>query len=335
MIMKKSVLLLIMWVFACSSAEVESASESGDCDGEDSPTGNTCSDSEADSADTSQPADTEVDGGGADDDTAVNAQDSDTGPWELDTHTSNESEDTSDSEVDSESIVSPDGGTERKEYAVEIALSQVNDAVSSYLMDAAASAWNYISGDAVPLGRKRSVFDDNVSYHTALRFQEVDIPAGAEILTAELRFSALSSVQNSRNLWINIYANRAGNCAPFDPGNYKSNRPDQRLRTKSHIDHWLVRCNDSCTEITEYDCEQRKLDCWTKGEEVTVPKDLKEILAEVVALPDWESGNALCVFLFNAATKQDGAKYEDSRTIIGYSIEEAIKAPRLRITYLY
>jgi hypothetical protein len=69
-------------------------------------------------------------------------------------------------------------------------------------------------------------------------------------------------VDSSNNLWINVYAERSEDSPAFDPTNYDWGRPDQRARTTAFVDHWLVRCNDGCTDLTEYDCPQRKLDCW-------------------------------------------------------------------------
>jgi hypothetical protein len=214
----------------------------------------------------------------------------------------------------------------------ESQLSSGNDAVSSYLMDAAESEWNLFHGDHVPLGRH---FDPNhVSYHTALRFTGVQVPAGATITSAKLSLHPNNAVDSSHRLWINLYAERVANSAPFDPTNYETNRPDQRVKTAAFIDHWLVRCNASCTELTEYDCPQRKLDCWDPTVEFTVPKDLRTLVQEVVDQPGWAAGNAMTIFLINSATDQDGPNYLDHRTIVGY--DPALGAqfsPRLVIDY--
>jgi hypothetical protein len=39
---------------------------------------------------------------------------------------------------------------------------------------------------------------------------------------------------------------------------------------------------------------------------------------EVVAVPGWASGNAMTLLLSNAATAEDGSKYEGSRSLTGY-----------------
>ena len=63
---------------------------------------------------------------------------------------------------------------------------------------------------------------------------------------------------------------------------------------------------------------QRKLDCWDRTIPFTVPKDLKDIVQEVIDLPAWSPGSALTILLINAATDQDGANYESSRSITGF-----------------
>jgi hypothetical protein len=124
----------------------------------------------------------------------------------------------------------------------------------------------------------------------------------------------------------------------YDPSNYQKNRPDQRLKTTAKIDRWIVRCRDDCSDDIssskyEYDCAQRKKDCWNRNVEYELPKDLKAIIAEIVTQSTWQSGNAVSIFLFNAATDQDGSHYESSRTIIGYDDNQKQKAPRIVIEY--
>jgi hypothetical protein len=190
------------------------------------------------------------------------------------------------------------------------------DALASYLISASPAAWNIFSGATVPLGRH---FDTgHVSYHTALRFAHVGIPQGATVTAAHLSFHPANSVDASHNLWIDVYAEKAGDAAPFDPQSYDQGRPDQRAKTTAKIDHWLVRCNATCTDLTEYDCPQRKLDCWDQATEFTCPKDLKALVQEVVSLPGWAPGNALTLLLINAATDQDGAAYQSARSITGF-----------------
>jgi len=214
---------------------------------------------------------------------------------------------------------------------ISVRVGSKNDALASYLMNLSPPAWNIFYGETVPVGRH---FDSgHVSYHTAFRFVGVAIPKGAPIASARLRFFPTNEVDSSHALWLNVYAERTGNSAPFDPSNYTSGRPDQRLKTLSFIDRWLVRCNASCTDMTEYDCPQRKLDCWNRSVAFEVPKDLRSLVQEVVDQADWVSGNALTIFLINSATDADGSKYESSRSITGYDIARGAEySPELTIT---
>jgi hypothetical protein len=215
---------------------------------------------------------------------------------------------------------------------VTLKLASAPDAISSYLL-AGFSGWNLFHGATVYLGRRDEI--GHASYHTALRFTQVAIPQGATIVSAKLSFYPQNSVESSNNLWINIYAEKATDSAAFDPSNYNSGRPDQRLKTSAFIDKWLVRCNASCTTLTEFDCPQRKLDCWTKATQFTVPKDLKALVQEVVNQSGWASGNALSILLINSATAQDGPKYEENRAITGYDATRGAQfAPELVIDYV-
>jgi len=209
-------------------------------------------------------------------------------------------------------------------------ITGASNAISSYLM--LGSAWNLFHGSTVYLGRRTD--DPHVSYHTALRFEGIAIPQGATIQTATLSFYPQNDLEDSTNLWINIYAERTADSAAFDPADYDAGRPDQRLKTSAHIDHWLVRCNASCTDLTEYDCDQRKLDCWRRTTRFDVPKDLKELVQEVVGQAGWGSGNALTLLLVNAAIDEDGKDYRDNRSITGYDLERGASfAPRLVVSY--
>lgn len=214
----------------------------------------------------------------------------------------------------------------------EARVGSEDDALSSYLINASPAAWNIFSGASVPLGRH---FDaDHVSYHTALRFPSVSVPQGATVTSARLTFYPTNEVDSSNNLYLNVYAEKVADSAPFDPSNYDTGRPDQRLKTTANIDHWVVRCNDSCTDLTEYDCPQRKLDCWDRTVAFTCPKDLKALVQEVVSQPGWAAGNALTIFLINSATDQDGAKYQSSRSIVGYDTTLGVDhAPKLVVEF--
>lgn len=268
-------------------------------------------------------ADLEQDDGG-NGDTDVMPDDGDDG----DTDVAPDDGDEGDTDVEQED----DGGGEDTPTTLVLAIGTSDDALASYLMDGPSSSWNIFSGTSVPVGRHFDI--GNVSYRTAFRFPGVLIPQGAVIEAATLAFYPTNEVDSSKNLWLSIYAESAANSAPFDPSNTNSGRPDQRLRTTAHIDRWLVRCNDDCTDITEYDCPQRKLDCWNRDIQFTCPKDLSDLVQEVINIPEWESGNAITIFLDNAATDQDGEKYKGRRSITAWDEERGLELrPTLTITY--
>lgn len=207
-----------------------------------------------------------------------------------------------------------------------------SDAVASYLMS--GTAWNLFSGDHVPLGRH---FDAaHVSYHTALRFSSVRVPAGATITSAKISWYPTNEVDSNNNLWLLTYAERVPNSAPFDPSNYLAGRPDQRLKTTAFIDKWLLKCMNPCDDSlfgASY-CAQRRLDCWDRTVAFTCPKELKALVQEVVNLPGWAPGNAMTIFMINGATDQDGAAYQQSRSIVGFDATlGADKAPKLVIEW--
>ena len=106
------------------------------------------------------------------------------------------------------------------------------------------------------------------------------------------------------------------------------------MKSKSHVDHWLVRCNSGCTDQTEYDCKQRKLDCWDRKERFTCPKELKALAQEVVDQPGWKAGNSMTFLLINSAMQKDGKKYESSRSLTGFDpVRGPGFSPRLDVTW--
>jgi hypothetical protein len=236
-----------------------------------------------------------------------------------------------DAQVDAPSDAEPDATADAGSGTVSVRIASGDDALASYLMNASPPAWNIFSGATVPVGRH---FDTaHVSYHTAFRFTGVTVPKGATVVSARLRFYPTNEVDSSHSLWLNVYAERSGDSAAFDPGNYVSGRPDQRARTTAFIDHWLVRCNASCTDLTEYDCPQRKLDCWNRDVVYEVPKDLSAMVQEVVDQPGWEPGHAITLLIVNAATDSDGPNYQSSRSITGFDPGRGAEfAPELAIS---
>jgi hypothetical protein len=236
-----------------------------------------------------------------------------------------------DAEPEASTDAEPDTSTDAGSGIVSVRVASGDAALASYLMNASPPAWNIFAGATVPVGRH---FDTaHVSYHTAFRFVGVSVPKGVTVASARLRFYPTNEVDSSHSLWLNVYAERTGNSAPFDPSNYVSGRPDQRVRTASFIDHWLVRCNASCTDLTEYDCPQRKRDCWNRDVVYEIPKDLSAMVQEVVDQPGWEPGNAITLLIINAATDADGSNYESFRSITGFDPSRGAEfAPELVIS---
>lgn len=208
----------------------------------------------------------------------------------------------------------------------------VDDTVYSYLISADEGAWNVLGGSTMSIGRHWDTA--HVSYHSALRFDGVKIPANVTITSAILSFLPTNEVDSSNNLRINVYAEKSGDSSSFSLQEYEKGRPDQRLRTDAHIDHLLVRCNADCTDLTEYDCPQRQLDCWDRNTRWMLPKDLSGLIQEVVDLSDWQSGNAISLLMVNSATDEDGPKYLYSRSFVGADQSLGIETrPTLTITW--
>lgn len=213
-----------------------------------------------------------------------------------------------------------------------LTLGGADDAVASYLLDASAGAWNVLGGATVPLGRHWDTA--HVSYHAALRFPGAAIPPGAVIDSATLTVFPTNEVDSNHPLWLNVWADASDDSAPFSLANTSSGRPDQRAHTTAGVDHWLIRCNASCTDLTEYDCPQRLKDCWDRETPFTCPKPLAPLIQEVVSRPGWQSGGAITLLLSNAATDEDGAKYQDARAITGDDPERGpAYRPSLTITW--
>ena len=112
---------------------------------------------------------------------------------------------------------------------VNVTLNAEKDAVTSYLMDASSSSWNYFHGSSINIGfRVYSVLDDQyVAYHSAFRFTDVDVPAGATIESANFSFHPTNEVDSSKKIYLRAAMEKAVNSADFDVSNYTTNRPDQ------------------------------------------------------------------------------------------------------------
>ena len=148
---------------------------------------------------------------------------------------------------------------------VNVTLNNEKDVVSSYLMDAGTSSWNYFYGDFVNIGfRVYDLLEDQyVAYHTAFRFTDVEVPAGATIEKAELSFHPTNEVDSSKRMYLRLAMEKTNNSSMFDTTNYDSGRPDQRTKTENVVAEWLLRCQDinNCYDPESSYCKQRALDC--------------------------------------------------------------------------
>ncbi|MBP7126337.1 hypothetical protein KBD49_08230 [Myxococcota bacterium] len=202
-------------------------------------------------------------------------------------------------------------------FTVRVRPAVREDVVASYLMSVNPSAWNLFGGDSLPLGRHFDGEMGHVGYHSAIRFPGLAIPRGARILSATLSFLPTNEVDSSNILWLAIHAEQSADSRPLSLSDYEQGRPDQRLRTVAAIDQWVIRCNASCTEVTEYDCPQRKRDCWDRTVRFQCPKDLKALVQEVVDLPGWQSGNALTLILQPNVPQEYRDRDTGARHIVG------------------
>ncbi len=224
--------------------------------------------------------------------------------------------------------VPPDAGP----WTVTVSPALPQDAVASYLMNASPAAWNLFGGADLPLGRHWD--EGHVGYHAAIRFPGVPVPPGATIESATLTWYPTNEVDSQNILWLQVAAEKAADSPPLSLTDYQNARPDQRLRTDAKIAEWAIRCNAGCTDRTEYDCPQRRKDCWDRTVAYACPKDLKALVQEVVSLPGWAAGNALTLFLDPSVPQDYIDRDVGSRSITGVDPErgDAFR-PALAITY--
>ena len=219
-----------------------------------------------------------------------------------------------------------------------------NDAITSYLMDAAQSAWNYFS--SVHLGLREQTGGE-VGYHPALRFENIQIPLNTELVETTLSFYPNSNVENDK-VRINIYGEKVLNSEEFDTANYLSNRPDQRLRTTVKVpentnnpESWRIECvsdcckdEPDCNRLWRYDCPQRKLDCWSTDTKYNVPHDLSPIIEEITSIENWNVGNTITLFLESALNLNDGDSI-GTRSINDFDERGIEYNPSLTIKYKF
>lgn len=144
---------------------------------------------------------------------------------------------------------------------------------------------------------------NSVKQHVGLRFTSVDIPQGAEVVSAKIDF--ISQAKKTGEVKFDIFAEDA-----VFPETYSSSQP---LATR-----------DKTTARVDWDSVGKP----AKGEILTTP-ELKSLVQEVVNRPDWEPNSSLS-FLLN----QDANSNDKIRLVKGYNRKPA-KAAKLRVTYKY
>jgi hypothetical protein len=154
-------------------------------------------------------------------------------------------------------------------------------------------------------------FDDGGWQVIGLRFQKVDIPVGATINSASIRFkSDASDSQNGMNM--NISIEDTGNALPFDENP-----------------------NDNVSGRTAYgNTVTWAVNSWSSGERGadTTTDDLSALLQGIINRCDWSQGNDVA-FMFNrtgangndAATERRARTYED----------DPVDAAELRFSFTY
>ncbi|HDT11960.1 MAG TPA: hypothetical protein ENN58_04405 [bacterium] len=243
-----------------------------------------------------------------------------------------------DAEYDHVEVINNTDGS----VTVNVTLNSEKDAVVSYLMDAGSSSWNYFYGDSINIGfRPYNILEDQfVAYHTAFRFTDVEVPPGATIEDANISFHPTNEVDSSKKVYLRIAMEKSINSEPFDTSNYISDRPDQRAKTDSVVEEWLLRCIDidDCYDPESLWCKQRELDCWNREVRYTVPKPLNEMVKEVIDMEGWNMKNSMTLFITgtypSGMPSGDKPNYSNSRSVTGYDPEKGHEYyPVLSITF--
>jgi len=225
---------------------------------------------------------------------------------------------------------------------VNVTLNAETDAVTSYLMAAASSSWNYFHGSSVNIGfRVYSVLDDQyVAYHSAFRFTDVDVPAGATIESAKFSFHPTNEVDSSQKVYLRAAMEKSVNSAEFDVSNYTTNRPDQRSETDATVEETLLKCIelDTCYDPESSYCKDRALDCWDREVRFTFRGELSDMVQEIIDTNGWAKKNAMTVFITGTypAAMSSGEKpdYSNNRSVTGYDTDKtASYYPVLSITF--
>ena len=225
---------------------------------------------------------------------------------------------------------------------VNVTLNAEKDAVTSYLMDAASSSWNYFYGSSINVGfRVYDLLEDEyVAYHSAFRFTDVDVPAGATIESAEFSFHPTNEVDSSKKLYLRAAMEKSVDSEPFDTSNYTTDRPDQRSETTASIDEHLLKCIelDDCYDPESSYCKDRAKDCWDREVRYTMRGDFKEMVQEIIDTTGWVKKNAMTVFITgtypSAMPSGERPDYSNDRSVTGYDTDKAPSYyPVLSITF--
>jgi hypothetical protein len=108
-----------------------------------------------------------------------------------------------------------------------------------------------------------------------LRFRNVTVPRNSTINNAYVEFTARDSLD--KNPSVNIYGHDVGDAPEF---NSDSNHIENRIN------------NEKTTEVVEWN----NIPAWTANNKYKTPS-LKMIIQEIIAHPDWVSGNAMVILM--------------------------------------
>ena len=145
------------------------------------------------------------------------------------------------------------------------------------------------------------VYDDWLTGNQkiGLRFTDINIPAGSEIVSASIQFTVDETSSSTTNL--NIRGELSSNPVPFSGSNKVSDRFLSSTYVTWSVPAWNVAGESGAKQQTP---------------------DLKSILQEVMTQPLWKSGNAMA-FIINGRGKRVAEAYEGN----------ASQAARLNIVY--
>ena len=273
---------------------------------------------------------------------------------EINDETTDEGSDSVPDEVADETVDEiPDNDTSASDHVevinnqdgsvtVNVTLNSETDAVTSYLMDAPTSSWNYFYGSSVNIGfRVYDLLEDEyVAYHSAFRFTDVDVPAGATIESAEFSFHPTNEVDSSKKIYLRAAMEKTNNSAEFNVSNYDSGRPDQRTETDATVEEYLLKCQtlEECGVPESDYCKARAEDCWNREVRYTFRGDMTPMVQEIIHTAGWTRKNAMTIFITgtypSAMPSSERPDYSNDRSVTGYDTDKAPSYyPVLSITF--